>query len=63
MTQGQFAMVGAIETPQEKAATPSTFGRGQKGGVAEAARKASVSHQTMTKAFLVRDYAIAGADR
>ena len=49
-------MVGAIETPQEKAATPSTFGRGQKGGVAEAARKASVGRQTMAKAFLVRDY-------
>jgi len=63
MTQGQFAMVGAMgffpseQTPKPKGGRPSSS------GVTEAARKASVGVQTMTKAFLVRDYAIAGADR
>jgi hypothetical protein len=57
MTQGQFAMVGALSS-----ATNTLTGPGPKGGrsattgVVEAARKASVNKQTMAKAFLVRDF-------
>ena len=60
MTQGQFAMVGAMG---ESPSNPRRSTPGKNAGISAAARKASVSVQTMTKAFLVRDYAIAGAGR
>jgi hypothetical protein len=55
LTQGQFAMIGAMGA--EVLTTAHLGGKGREGGIRAAARKASVGQATMAKAFLVRDYA------